>query len=102
MAVREGDFLTTGHGCTSITTLAISLIRTVLANRIVGAVRGTPVSPHTIPNNDDPPKCVSHSAVLNQGSPNVLIGGIPWGRVGDSADNGAMISGSLNVLVNGR
>lgn len=102
MAVREGDFLTTGHGCTSITTLAISLIRTVLANRIVGAVRGTPVSPHTIPNGDDPPKCVSHSAVLNQGSSNVLIGGIPWGRVGDSADNGQMISGSLNVLVNGR
>jgi len=31
-----------------------------------------------------------------------LIGGIPWGRVGDSADFGAMISGSLNVLVNGR
>jgi len=102
MAVRTGDFLTTGHGCTSITTLATSLIRTVRANGILGAVRGTPVSPHTIPNGDDPPKCVPHSAVLNQGSPNVLIGGIPWGRVGDSADFGAMISGSLNVLVNGR
>ena len=102
MAVREGDFLTTGHGCTSITTLATSLIRTVRANGILGAVRGTPVSPHTIPNNDDPPKCVSHSAVLNQGSPNVRIGNIPWGRLGDSADGGVMITGSTNVLVNGR
>ena len=30
------------------------------------------------------------------------IGGIPWVEIGDSADAGAMISGSLNVLVNGR
>jgi len=102
MAVREGDFLTTGHGCDGITTLAISLVRTVRANGIIGAVRGTPTSPHTILIPGDPPKCISHPAVLNQGSPSVLIGGIPWGRVGDSADGGAMISGSLNVLVNGR
>jgi len=99
MAVREGDKLTTGHGCASITTLAISLVRTVKANGIYGAVRGTPTVSHLI---GTPPKCNSHRSTLKQGSPNVLIGGIPWGRVGDSADAGAMISGSLNVLVNGR
>ena len=102
MAVRTGDPLTTGHGCNSTSTLATSLITTVRANGILGAVKGTPVSPHTIPNDDDPPECVSHSAELNKGSLNVLIGGIPWGRVGDSADFGEMTDGSLNVLVNGR
>jgi uncharacterized Zn-binding protein involved in type VI secretion len=99
MAVREGDKLTTGHGCAAITALALSLIRTVKANGIYGAVIGTPTVSHLI---GTPPKCFSHTSTLKQGSPNVLIGGIPWGRIGDSADAGAMISGSLNVLVNGR
>ena len=99
MAVREGDFLTTGHGCTGITNLAISLVRTVKANGIVGAVLGTPTVSHLV---GTPPICGSHVAVLNEGSLNVKIGGIPWGRLGDSADNGVMITGSTNVLVNGR
>ena len=46
MAVREGDKLTTGHGCDAITSLAISLVRTVKANGIVGAVLGTPTVVH--------------------------------------------------------
>ena len=100
MAVRDGDPLTTGHGCDSITTLALSLVRTVKANAIPGAVLGTPTVTHLVP--PIIPPCSSHIANLNQGSPTVKIGGIPWGRVGDSADAGAMISGSMNVLVNGR
>ena len=99
MAVREGDPLTTGHACTGITTLAISLVRTVKANGIVGAVMGTPTVAHPFP---PLPICPAHIAALNQGSTNVKIGGIPWGRVTDSADAGAMISGSLNVLANGK
>jgi len=99
MAVREGDPLTTGHACTGITTLAISLVRTVKANGIVGAVMGTPTVAHPFP---PLPICPAHIAALNQGSTNVKIGGIPWGRIGDSADAGAMISGSLNVLANGK
>ena len=100
MAVRDGDPLTTGHGCDSITTLALSLIRTVKANAIPGAVLGTPTVTHLVP--PIIPPCSSHIANLNEGSPTVKIGGIPWGRVGDSADAGAMISGSMNVKVNGR
>jgi len=99
MAVREGDKLTTGHGCAAITTLALSLVRTVKANGIYGAVRGTPTVSHLI---GTPPLCINHKSTLKQGSLNVLIGGIPWGREGDSADDGAMLKGSLNVLVNGR
>ena len=99
MAVREGDPLSTGHACTGITTLAISLVRTVKANGIPGAVQGTPTVAHAAP---PTPICPAHIAALNKGSNNVKVGGIPWGRVGDSADAGAMISGSLNVKVNGR
>jgi len=98
MAVREGDPLSTGHACTGITTLAISLVRTVKANGIPGAVQGTPTVAHAAP---PTPICPAHIAALNKGSNNVKVGGIPWGRVGDSADAGAMISGSLNVKVNG-
>ena len=99
MAVREGDPLSTGHACTGITTLAISLVRTVKANGIPGAVQGTPTVAHAAP---PTPICPAHIAALNKGSNNVKVGGIPWGRVGDSADAGAMISGSMNVKVNGR
>ena len=99
MAVREGDPLSTGHACTGITNLATSLVRTVKANGIAGAVQGTPTVAHPFP---PVPICPAHVAALNQGSPTVKIGGIPWGRVADSADAGAMISGSMNVKVNGR
>ena len=88
MAVREGDPLSTGHACTGITNLATSLVRTVKANGIAGAVLGTPTVGHPAP---PTPICPAH----------VKIGGLPWGRVTDSADLGAMISGSLNVKVNG-
>ena len=100
MAVREGDPLTTGHGCDSVTTLLLSPNKTTRANSIFCAVVGTITVVHEVP-----PKvitCATHAAFLNAGSSNVKIGGIPWGRVGDSADAGAMISGSTNVLVNGR
>ena len=100
MAVREGDALSTGHGCDSVTTLALSLVSTTRSNSIFCAVQGTITVTHLVPPNVPP--CGSHAAFLNAGSSNVKIGGIPWGRVGDSADAGAMISGSLNVLVNGR
>ena len=99
MAVREGDKLTTGHGCDAITSLAISLVRKVKANGIVGAVLGTPTVVHLVP--PDIPPCQTHSSTLKQGSLNVLIGGIPWGRIGDSADAGAMTSGSDTVFAGG-
>ena len=100
MAVREGDPLTTGHGCDSVTTLLLSPNKTTRANSIFCAVQGTITVTHLVPPNVPP--CGSHAAFLNTGSSNVKIGGIPWGRVGDSADSGVMLPGSPNVLVNGR
>ena len=75
MAVREGDPLSTGHACTGVTNLATSLIQTVKANAIPGAVEGTPTVSHTFP---PAPLCPARVANLNEGSNNVKIGGIPW------------------------
>jgi len=96
--VRIGDSLSTGHACTGVTTLADSNTdQTVTANGIPIAVVGAPTVPHPAP---PVPPCPPHVANLNAGSPNVFINGIAVGRIGDSADAGAMISGSGNVIAN--
>jgi uncharacterized Zn-binding protein involved in type VI secretion len=95
--VREGDSLSTGHGCVGSTTLASANQGSVFVNGILAAVVGAPTVAHPFP--PDPP-CAPHVANLNAGSPNVFIEGIPVGRVGDSADAGAMTSGSPNVFAN--
>ena len=43
----------------------------------------------------------NHVANVNAGSPNVFVNGIAVARIGDSADAGAMTSGSGNVFANG-
>ena len=96
---RKGDSLSTGHGCVSTTTLDTPGQGSVFANNILVARIGDPTVAH--PNPPNPP-CPNHVANVNAGSPNVFVVGIKVGRIGDSADAGAMISGSVNVLVNGR
>ena len=96
--VRIGDSLSTGHGCDGSTTLEGANQGTVYANGILMAVPGAPTVVHTIPAGS---ACVSHTAVLNSGSPNVFTEGKAQGRVGDSADAGSMTSGSPNVFANG-
>ena len=95
--VRVGDSLTTGHACTPTTTLGGAAQSTVSANGILAAVVGAPTVAHPFP---PLPPCAPHVANLNAGSPNVFINGIPVGRIGDSADAGAMISGSGTVIIN--
>ena len=95
--VRVGDSLSTGHGCAGSTTLASANQGSVFINGILAAVVGAPTVAHPFP--PDPP-CAPHIANLNAGSPNVFIEGISVGRVGDSADAGAMTSGSPNVFAN--
>lgn len=96
-AVRVGDSLSTGHICAATTTLGGAAQSTVSANGILAAVVGAPTVAHPFP---PLPPCAPHVANLNAGSPNVTINGIPLGRIGDSADAGAMTSGSGNVIVN--
>ena len=95
---RKGDSLTTGHICTSTTTLDTPGQSTVFANSILVARIGDPTVPH--PNPPSPP-CPAHVANVNAGSPNVFVVGIEVARIGDSADAGNMTSGSGNVFANG-
>jgi len=95
--VRVGDPLSTGHACAGSTTLASANQGSVFVNGILAAVVGAPTVAHPFP---PAPPCVPHVANLNAGSPNVFIEGIPVGRVGDSADAGAMTGGSPNVFAN--
>jgi uncharacterized Zn-binding protein involved in type VI secretion len=97
--VRIGDPLSTGHACDTSTNLAGSnQDGTVHANDIDIAVVGAPTQVHRVP----PTKtCPPHVAYLNSGSGSVFINGISVGRVGDSADAGAMTGGSGNVFAGG-
>ena len=92
---RVGDSLSTGHGCTGSTTIASSNTDgSVKADSINIIVVGAPTVSHPFPPN---PPCAPHVANLNAGSSSVYIQGIAVGRVGDSADAGAMTSGSPSV-----
>ena len=95
---RKGDSLSTGHGCTGTTTLDTPGQGTCFANSILIARVSDPTISHPFP--PDPP-CAPHIATVNVGSPNVFVEGKKVARVGDSADAGAMTSGSDNVFANG-
>ena len=96
---RVGDSLSTGHACVGTTTIASSNTDgTVKANSINVIVVGAPTVSHPFPPN---PPCAPHVANLNAGSPNVFVNSIAVGRISDSADAGAMTSGSGNVFANG-
>ena len=96
---RVGDSLSTGHACVGTTTIASpNTDGTVHANSIDIIVIGAPTVSHPFPPN---PPCAPHVANLNAGSPNVFVNSIAVGRISDSADAGAMTSGSGNVFANG-
>ena len=93
---RVVDSLSTGHACTGTTTIASSNTNgTVKVNGIEVIVIGAPTVSHPAPPN---PPCPPHVRFLNAGSPTVRVNSIAVGRIGDSADSGAMISGSSNVF----
>jgi len=92
---RVGDSLSTGHGCSGSTTIASSNTDgSVKADSINIIVVGAPTVSHPFP---PAPPCAPHVANLNAGSSSVSVNGIAVGRVGDSADAGAMTSGSPSV-----
>ena len=93
---RVGDSLSTGHACVGTTTIASSNTDgTVKANGINIIVIGAPTVSHPAPPN---PPCPNHVRFLNAGSGTVRVNSIAVGRIGDSADLGAMTSGSGNVF----
>ena len=92
---RKGDSLSTGHICTGTTTLDTPTQSTVRANSILIARVGDPTVSHPFPPN---PPCAPHVANVNAGSGTVRVAGAFVARIGDSADAGAMTSGSSNVF----
>ena len=92
---RKGDSLSTGHACTGTTTLDTPSQSTVRANSILIARVGDPTVSHPFP---PVPICVPHVANVNAGSGTVRVAGAFVARIGDSADAGAMPSGSSNVF----
>ena len=95
---RKGDSLTTGHICSATTTLAKPGQDTVFANGIRIARKGDSTVPHPFP---PQPPCANHTAVVNAGSETVYVSGKKCARTTDSADLGALTSGSNNVYVGG-
>ena len=95
---RKGDSLSTGHICTSTTTLDTPGQGTCFANSILIARVSDPTVSHPFP---PLPPCAPHVANVNAGSPNVFVEGLAVARIGDSTDQGAMTSGSGNVFANG-
>ena len=94
---RKDDVTTTGHGC-SATTTVVGPSENVFCNTRGVERKGDPAAPHTIPNSATPPVCVPHSAVINVGSSTVFVNNKAIARVGDSADAGAITTGSSNVF----
>ena len=97
-ACRKGDSLSTGHICSSTTTLTTPAQSTVFANSLLMARITDKTVPHPFP---PQPPCAPHVANVNAGSPNVFVEGLAVARIGDSADSGNMTSGSGNVYANG-
>ena len=94
-ACRKGDSLSTGHICSSTTTLTTPGQSTVFANSLLMARVTDSTVPHPFPPS---PPCANHTAVVNAGSSTVFVEGKAFARIGDSADAGAMTSGSSNVF----
>ena len=92
---RKGDSLSTGHACTGTTTLDTPGQSTVRANSILIARVGDPTVSHPFP---PVPVGGPHVANVNAGSSTVRVAGAFVARIGDSADAGAMTSGSSNVF----
>jgi len=95
---RKGDSLTTGHICSTTTTLAKPGQDTVFVNKLRVARKGDPTIPHPFPPS---PACANHTAVVNAGSETVFVAGKKCARKTDSADLGALTDGSNNVFVGG-
>jgi uncharacterized Zn-binding protein involved in type VI secretion len=95
---RKGDSLTTGHACVATTTLATPGQSTVFANKILVARITDPTVAHSFP---PVPACPNHVANVNVGSATVFAVGLAMARIGDSADAGAMTTGSGNVNAGG-
>jgi len=92
------DIINTGHPCDATAGIAGQLQNQVFIEGSPAAVKGGPIQTHNILVGGI---CVPHGASINAGSSKVSIAGIPIARVGDSADQGAVATGSSKVSAGG-
>ena len=97
---RNGDIVSTGHGCDSVTTLDganTGSSAKVFMNGLAVCCVGDKTIVHTLPSGNS---CVPHTEVIKSGSSTVFIGGKAVARIGDSCDAGVILSGSGNIFCN--
>ena len=111
---RFGDVATTGHDCDATATL-VGGSSNVFCNTKKVERKGDSLGSHdkgvlvrkTRPGTGDnlgttivyfELECLPHSASITGGSGTVFVNGIGIARVGDSADSGAISTGSSNVF----
>jgi len=88
---RQGDSVSTGHGCDGTTTLAApgqSFVK--IEGQLVCRLGDLTVS-HDVPSGD---ACVAHTASISGSSGVLKIAGALVARVGDACDSGSISSGS--------
>ena len=96
---RKGDSLTTGHICVATTTLDTPTQSKVFATGELIARITDPTVTHLVP--PIIPPCSSHASTVKVGSDSVFVESLACARIGDSADAGAMTTGSDNVFAGG-
>jgi uncharacterized Zn-binding protein involved in type VI secretion len=98
VAVCGVDTISTGHPCDGTALIKGSLQTKVTIGGNPVAVVGDAIEVHDYQVGSF---CVPHSVVVNAGSSKVSIAGIAMARIGDSADAGAIVSGSSKVIAGG-
>ena len=97
----NGSACTTGHGCDTTTTINGGSTDVLIGTQGV-ARKDDPLASHTIPNNANPPVCVSHpNQKVNVGLNSVLVNNRPIAVVGNSVDIGGQITQGSNTVVAG-
>ena len=98
VAVCGVDTISTGHPCDGTALIKGNLQSKVTIGGKPVAVVGDAITVHDYQVGG---VCVPHSVVVNAGSSKVSIAGIAMARLGDSADAGAIVSGSSKVIAGG-
>jgi len=93
LAAREGDAVTTGHGCDGSTVLAAPSQGTVYIENQLACRLGDLTVSHAVPAGD---ACVPHTAPITGSSSTVYIENALAARLGDACDAGS-ISGSASL-----
>lgn len=95
---REGDSVSTGHGCDGTTTLDTPSQGTVFVEGKLVCRKGDSTVSHAVPEGDG---CGSHTATISGSSGTVKVAGVLVARVGDACDAGSISSGASTVFIGG-